>query len=451
MRITFTLFLIFVVNLSVGQIRFEKTFGMPSHSEYGYDIVQLNDSSYLMIGLSSPDSLRLLKFSPQGDLIWNHGIDRAPQTNIFKLNDNEFYLSDPGAVRKIDSLGNSLWFRSYISNEVNGRLNPCYDLGYVSTGELFNFHAFGIYRHDSSAALIKSDTIRPDTVYTYWMLGVKELMDKNYIVIAEKNNDSLSLGLEFFKIDTLGAIVWRRNISRDSLTVKDFITLPDSGFVISGVQPLNNFKIFLKRFDKYGNMIGDFEYLYGCGLYRFQIQQTVDAGFVIGCDQGLGGTDLLVLKINSAGNYQWHKTFGTTHFDNFGSLRQTFDNGYIICGSKFISGNNQDYYLIKTDSLGDVNSTSADVRQIYSNLASVNIFPNPATQIATIEGVNLQGKEARIQLYDRIGTLLTVEKNSMIQSGNLLVQMSIDNLAAGLYYLQLLTEKETLFRPLIVY
>ena len=107
--------------------------------------------------------------------------------------------------------------------------------------------------------------------------------------------------------------------------------------------------------------------------------------------------------------------------------------------------------MIKTDSLGDVNSTSADVRQIYSNLASVNIFPNPATKIATIEGVNLQGKEARIQLYDRIGTLLTVEKNSMIQSGNLLVQMSIDNLAAGLYYLQLLTEKETLFRPLIVY
>lgn len=450
MKIAFVLFLLIITNVSFGQIRFEKLFGLTSHSEYGYDVVQLQDSSYLMIGLSAPDSLRILKFSPEGFLIWNHGIDRAPQTNMFKSNENEFYLSDPGAIRKIDSIGNSLWFRSYISNEVNGRLNPCSNMGFISTGALFNYHAFGIYKYDSSATLIKSDTIRPDTLYTYWMLGIKELIDNNYIVLAEKNNDTISMGLEIFTIDTLGSILWRSNISRDSITIKDFLILPDSGFVIGGIEPLNNFRIFLKRFDKYGNIIGNFHYMSGCGLYRFQIQQTIDNGFVIGCDQGLGGTDLLLLKIDSFGNYQWHNTFGGSDFDYFGSLRQTYDKGFIICGSKSIAGNNQDYYLIKTDSLGNADSTTINILELKTNF-TFTIFPNPATQIARVEGVNFQGKEARFSLYDRMGAMIFIEKTIKIESGYLSGQIKFDNLLPGLYYLKVFTEKENTIRPFIVY
>ncbi|MEO8087775.1 MAG: T9SS type A sorting domain-containing protein [Bacteroidota bacterium] len=74
--------------------------------------------------------------------------------------------------------------------------------------------------------------------------------------------------------------------------------------------------------------------------------------------------DYWIVKIDSIGNKQWDKDFGGTNFDIFQSLEQTRDGGYILGGDSKsgINGNkttplwgglNYDYWIIKTDSLGN--------------------------------------------------------------------------------------------------
>jgi hypothetical protein len=83
--------------------------------------------------------------------------------------------------------------------------------------------------------------------------------------------------------------------------------------------------------------------------------QTVDGGFILGgyslsdssgdktqprWDILLGNADFWIVKIDSIGNKEWDKDFGTTKDDRLYSVDQTSDGGYVLGGqtSSGISG-----------------------------------------------------------------------------------------------------------------
>jgi hypothetical protein len=87
------------------------------------------------------------------------------------------------------------------------------------------------------------------------------------------------------------------------------------------------------------------------------VRQTADSGFVI-CGYtnsfGYGGYDAYVVKLDKNFQMQWHKVYGGADWDFGNSVKQTFDGGYIICGSTYSFGaGDQDYFLVKTDQNGD--------------------------------------------------------------------------------------------------
>lgn len=104
----------------------------------------------------------------------------------------------------------------------------------------------------------------------------------------------------------------------------------------------------------------------------FSLIQTTDGGYLLGgysysdisgdkTQIGLGGTDYWIVKTDAAGNKQWDKTFGGTNDEYLYSVDQTSDGGFILGGSSAsgISGDKtqlsfggEDYWIIKTDSLG---------------------------------------------------------------------------------------------------
>lgn len=88
------------------------------------------------------------------------------------------------------------------------------------------------------------------------------------------------------------------------------------------------------------------------------IRQTLDHGYVVlgytNEDGGLGGYDICAIKLDSILHVKWKKKYGGSDWDFGNCIEQTSDGGYIICGGTYSYGNgDEDYYLIKTDAVGD--------------------------------------------------------------------------------------------------
>jgi len=95
----------------------------------------------------------------------------------------------------------------------------------------------------------------------------------------------------------------------------------------------------------------------GSGIeVAYAVEQTTDGGYIIAAETwsfSAGGPDVYLVKTDSAGVEQWHRTFGGTGDDRGFDVRQTPDGGYIVIGETTSFGaGGMDAYLIKTDSAG---------------------------------------------------------------------------------------------------
>ena len=88
--------------------------------------------------------------------------------------------------------------------------------------------------------------------------------------------------------------------------------------------------------------------------YIGNVQQTNDSGYVIiGTTRsfGAGDEDIYVIKVNTQGNIQWTKTYGTLSMEEGYNIRQTKDGGYILSG---VGDASENYILIKADAEGNM-------------------------------------------------------------------------------------------------
>lgn len=111
---------------------------------------------------------------------------------------------------------------------------------------------------------------------------------------------------------------------------------------------------------RYGGIDSDFFYF---------LQQTRDGGYLIGgyTYSDIGGDittislqeeDFWVIKTDDLGNQLWDKRYGWSEDDFFSALQQTNDGGYILGGYSetfglFIGSSPVDYYIVKTDAVGN--------------------------------------------------------------------------------------------------
>ena len=219
--------------------------------------------------------------------------------------------------------------------------------------------------------------------------GIDVTDDGGFVVTGYKNtpNTSEFQGFVFIvddgdgfimKLDDDGNVEWEKTIDASQGTKVRQIT---SGYAICSTvwtwsdSTSDHEDFCLIKTDTQGNTL--WRKLFGGDksehLYDFDL--TSDGGYILGghtVSYGVVNWDYLLMKIDSDGNEEWHKTFGQPrgydanyiHDEAYG-VRQTPDGGYVICGG---SGDEHSYsesghpsgpsdewkvYVVRTDDLGN--------------------------------------------------------------------------------------------------
>ncbi|MDG6223124.1 MAG: hypothetical protein QCH99_07690 [Candidatus Bathyarchaeota archaeon] len=90
----------------------------------------------------------------------------------------------------------------------------------------------------------------------------------------------------------------------------------------------------------------------------YSLVETSDGGYAIAgytTSFGAGNSDFWLIKTDIHGNVEWNQTYGGAEAEYAQSLVETSDGGYAIAGytTSFGAGNS-DFWLIKTDEMGNV-------------------------------------------------------------------------------------------------
>jgi len=159
-------------------------------------------------------------------------------------------------------------------------------------------------------------------------------------------------------------------------------------------------------------------------IYSTSDHGFVIAGFSLSSDGDVsinhGGEDYWILKLDSAGNIQWQKSFGGSGNEEANSIKQTNDGGYIVVG--FTTSTNgdvtynhglYDYWIVKLDNVGNIEwqktyggsgfDEARDVIQIIEH--GYLVVGNSQSEDGDITG-NHGGHDFWILKLDSIGNIL---------------------------------------------
>lgn len=188
-------------------------------------------------------------------------------------------------------------------------------------------------------------------------------------------------GLLVVKVDPIGNIEWSATYgSKSSETGSTIIETKNNEYIICGHSALygeTDHDIVLMRISNKGDLLwskmyGGSDYDYGTDVIELPDGSIILEGYTY--SYGEGNDDLFLAKFTSEGDSLWTKIYGGELNEHGYAVEHTYDNGFIITGFTKSFNNNfyrevyidpllnpyecfYDVYVIKTDSLGDIEWT----------------------------------------------------------------------------------------------
>jgi hypothetical protein len=229
--------------------------------DYGYCVRETPDSGYVVVGLKDTKTLYppkgivwLIKTDSNGDSLWTRAYGEQDGESVaysLCLTDDGGYAIS-GATKtadsrelwliKTDSLGDSLWARSYCSTLYGGYcVQQTFDGGYIVVGDA----------HDPTqdVLLLKVDALG-DTQWTktygteghdigYW---VEPISDGSYVICGMKDGGPFEEDIWLLKTDSVGDTLWTKVFGGEYRDYGHSVCLtPDYGYLIAGVKDYGSF------------------------------------------------------------------------------------------------------------------------------------------------------------------------------------------------------------------
>lgn len=290
--------------------------------------------------------------------------------NLLILNINAVKAQSPSTTPP-----NTQWSQTYggIASDSAFCVIQTSDGGYALSGETNSYGNggwdFWLVKTDSSGNLQWSQTYG----------GVKDERCKSLVETSDggfalagstESYGAGSIDGWLVKVDASGTVQWTKTYGgtrRDHIYC--VVQTSDGGYALagtsesfgSGFYPPGFYDFWLIKTDNAGNM----EWNQTCGSPNRNevancVVQTSDGGYALAGFMGnSGGTDLALIKTDSAGNTQWTKPYGFDGPDEACCVVQTSDGGYAIAGYIEIPtyGSSRNLYLVKTDDAGNTEWT----------------------------------------------------------------------------------------------
>ncbi len=195
--------------------------------------------------------------------------------------------------------------------------------------------------------------------------GVRQTPDGGYIVYGWShsftgNYDNIIL----IKTDSSGTFQWAKQpVIPNSVSVSNGLEVTaDGGFIVTGFIALVTLTdVYMLKLDSAANV--QWAKSFGTTMQPEEgrdVKQTLDGGYIImggTRSYGAGGGDVYLVKTDAAGAVQWSKTYGTTGSEamNTGFIIQTPDSGYVISTtSPYLGAGYYEGYVVRTDKAGNM-------------------------------------------------------------------------------------------------
>jgi hypothetical protein len=216
---------------------------------------------------------------------------------------------------------------------------------------------------------------------------IQQTIDGGYIVTGHSRSDDGDLTFNngswdvwVIKLDNNGNVTWQKTLGGSNEDASWSIQqTTDGGYIIAGQTSSNDGDLtgnngfvdfWVVKLDELGSISWQ-KSLGGTGDDRANsIQQTTDGGYILtgrsssndGDVTGNNGLyDFWVVKLDSAGNFDWQKSLGGSGEDRGNSIKQTTDGGYIVAGWSIfndgdVTGNHglEDFWIVKLDNVGNI-------------------------------------------------------------------------------------------------
>lgn len=304
-----------------------------------YCVKQTNDGGYIVVGSSQ---------SSDGDLTGNSGLD-------------DYWLL------KLSNAGNIEWQRSIggTTGEIAYSVLQTNDNGYLLSGRGANYKAWIIKTNDTGAIQWQRSVGSSGGTGSC----IEQTADGGYIMAGFSNSPDVpgyhGGGNDYWvvKLDDTGGIRWQKCLGGSQIDIGHCIQqTTDMGYIVAGfvrsqdgdiTNSLGAEDAWVVKLDSAGNIAWEKSYGgYGADDACF-IRQTPDGGYIFAGETSSttgdvsgnhGGSDAWVVKLNAAGHIEWQKCLGGSGYERANCIRNSTDGGYIVTGMTYsdngdVSGN----------------------------------------------------------------------------------------------------------------
>lgn len=471
-KITSLLFVICISTATQAQNTFEKTIDTLGAS-FANCVQPTFDGGYILCGGSNNggNDAIVVKLDSTGSIEWAKtysGPSIEGAVYIEQTPDSGYILDglyDGGGTNsqnwliRLNANGDTLWTKTFTAgttanepHQLTRNKNGDFGLTGVTMPPVQNDDAYLIIT--DSIGVVKSNKVYT-TIYGSTGLAINTANQNNYIITGGIATSSIpGIGDAFLMlIDSIGDTLWTKSYNNSQVDVGMAVQQTnDHGFVIAGYSyqlymGKYNYNVYLIKTDSIGDTLWT-KVFYSAGESEaYSVQQTFDNGYIMTGTtyaSGIGNYyDLLLIKTDSLGDSLWTRRFGGNQPDYGYFVRQTKDGGYIITGS----GSNTTtggIYLIKTDSMGRVTSTTGIAE--LNNPFGFTVYPNPSSGIFTVQVKGIQRFNSKLEVYDLNNQCIY----SCSINNNSSDEIDLSNLTNGMYVLLLRTDKNVYTKKIII-